>query len=214
MPVANMTQKRRPSSARWLAEHEADPYVHEARRLGFRSRAVFKLREIQEKDRILRPGQIVVDLGAAPGGWSQYARPLLGSKGQLFALDILPFEPVPGVDIIVGDFREDAVLLQLETKIGDQSVDVVLSDMAPNISGIDTADQAGSIHLCELALEFAKAHLKPRGALLVKVFQGEGFDAYLKELRAAFETVTIRKPKASRPRSREVYLLARNFRAV
>lgn len=214
MPLANMTQKRRPSSARWLAEHEADPYVQEARRLGFRSRAVFKLKEIQEKDKILRPGQIVVDLGAAPGGWSQFGRPVLGAKGQMLALDILPFDPIPGVESIVGDFREDAVLLQLEARIGDQSVDVVLSDMAPNVSGIDAADQAGSMHLCELALEFAKAHLKPRGTLLVKIFQGDGFDAYLKQVREAFETVTIRKPKASRPRSREVYLLARNFRAV
>ncbi|WP_028079167.1 23S rRNA (uridine(2552)-2'-O)-methyltransferase RlmE [Solimonas soli] len=209
-----MTQKRRPSSARWIAEHEADPYVQEARRLGYRSRAVFKLKEIQEKDKLLRPGQIVVDLGAAPGGWSQYARPLLGSKGQLFALDILPFDPVPGVDIIVGDFREDAVLHQLEAKVGDQLVDVVLSDMAPNLSGVDIADQASSIYLGELALEFAKAHLKPKGTLLVKAFQGEGFDAYVKAMRDAFETVTIRKPKASRARSSEVYLLARNFRAV
>jgi len=215
MPLtANMTQKRSASSARWLAEHRDDTYVQEARRLGFRSRAVFKLKEIQDQDKILRPGQIVVDLGAAPGSWSQFARPALGAKGQLFALDILPFEPIPNVDIIVGDFREDAVLLQLEAKIGDQSVDVVLSDMAPNLSGIDAADQAGSLHLCELALEFAKAHLKPRGTLVVKAFQGEGFDAYLKQIRAAFETVAIRKPKASRSRSSEVYLLARNFRAV
>ncbi len=209
-----MTQKRRSSSARWLAEHEADPYVQEARRLGLRSRSAFKLKEIQERDRIMKPGQVVVDLGAAPGGWSQVARPLLGARGQLFALDILPFEPIPSVDIIIGDFREDAVLLQLESRVGDQMVDLVLSDMAPNISGVDSADQAASIHLCELALEFAKAHLKPRGSLLVKVFQGEGFDAYLKSLREVFETVVTRKPKASRPRSNEVYLLARNFRAV
>ncbi|MGH8446989.1 MAG: 23S rRNA (uridine(2552)-2'-O)-methyltransferase RlmE [Solimonas sp.] len=209
-----MTQKRRPSSARWLAEHEADTYVHEARRLGYRSRAVFKLKEIQEKDRILKPGQVVVDLGAAPGSGSQYARPLLGAKGQLIALDILPFDPIQAVDIIVGDFREDAVLHQLEAKVGDLSVDVVLSDMAPNLSGIDAADQAGSIYLGELALEFAKANLKPRGTLLVKAFQGDGFDAFVKTMREAFETVTIRKPKASRPRSSEVYLLARNFRAV
>lgn len=209
-----MTQKRRPSSARWLAEHESDHYVQEARRMGYRSRAVFKLKEIQEKDKILRPGQIVVDLGAAPGGWSQFARPILGAKGQLFALDILPFEPIAGVDILVGDFREDAVLLQLESRVGDQMVDFVLSDMAPNLSGIDAADQASSAYLCELALEFAKAHLRPRGGLLVKAFQGEGFDAYLKSMREVFETVHIRKPKASRPRSNEVYLLARNFRAV
>jgi 23S rRNA (uridine2552-2'-O)-methyltransferase len=215
MPVSTtMTQKRRPSSARWIAEHEADPYVQEARRLGYRSRAVFKLKEIQEKDKILKPGQIVVDLGAAPGGWSQYARPLLGAKGKLFALDLLPFDPLPAVDVIVGDFREDAVLHQLEAMVGDQSVDVVLSDMAPNLSGIDIADQATSIYLCELALEFAKAHLKPRGTLLTKAFQGDGFDDYLKSMREAFETVSIRKPKASRARSSEVYLLARNFRAV
>lgn len=209
-----MSQKRRPSSARWIAEHESDPYVHEARRQGFRSRAVFKLKEIQERDRILRPGQIVVDLGAAPGGWSQYARPLVGARGKVFALDILPMDPLPDVDIILGDFREDAVLLQLESQVGDQMVDLVLSDMAPNLSGIDTADQAASIYLCELALEFAKAHLKPKGSLLVKVFQGEGFDEYLRSVREAFESVAIRKPKASRPRSREVYLLARNFCAV
>lgn len=209
-----MGKKRSNSSARWLAEHENDPYVQQARKLGYRSRAVFKLKEIQEKDHILRPGQIVVDLGAAPGGWSQYARSLLGAKGRLIALDILPMEPVQGVEFIHGDFREDAVLKQLEDRVGTQAVDLVLSDMAPNISGIDAADQAASIYLCELALEFARAHLKPRGMLLTKVFQGEGFEAYLKALRQAFETVTIRKPKASRPRSREVYLLAKNFRAV
>ncbi|MFA5940279.1 MAG: 23S rRNA (uridine(2552)-2'-O)-methyltransferase RlmE [Sinimarinibacterium sp.] len=209
-----MTQKRRPSSARWLAEHANDPYVQEARRLGLRSRAAFKLKEIHEKDRILKPGQIVVDLGAAPGGWSQVARPLLGGRGQLFALDILPFDPIPGVDILVGDFREDAVLHQLEARVGDQMVDLVLSDMAPNISGVETTDQTASMYLCELALEFAKAHLKPRGTLLVKAFQGDGFEAYVKAMRASFETVTIRKPKASRPRSSEVYLLARNFHAV
>lgn len=209
-----MGRKRSSSSARWLAEHEADPYVNDARRQGYRSRAVYKLMEIQERDRILKSGQIVVDLGAAPGGWCQYARPLLGARGQMFGLDILPMEPVPGVTFIHGDFREDAVLLQLESQVGDQMVDLVLSDMAPNISGIEAADQAGSIYLCELALEFAKAHLKPRGTLLVKVFQGDGFDAYLQQVREVFESVAVRKPKASRPRSREVYLLARNFRAV
>lgn len=209
-----MSQKRRPSSARWLAEHKADWYVNEARRLGFRSRAVFKLKEIQEKDRLLRPGQIVVDLGAAPGGWSQYARPLLGARGRLIALDILPMEPVAEVEFIEGDFREESVLRALEARVGDHLVDLVLSDMAPNISGVDAADQAGSMYLCELALEFAKAHLKPRGTLLMKAFQGEGFEALVKALRQAFESVTIRKPKASRARSSEVYLLARNFRAV
>lgn len=210
-----MTQKLRPSSKRWLAEHAADHYVHEARRLGYRSRAVFKLKELQEKDRLFRPGQVVVDLGAAPGGWSQFSRPLLGSGGRLLALDILPMTPLAGVDFILGDFREASVLEALEARVGTQAVDLVMSDMAPNITGIDSADQAGSIYLCELALEFARAHLKPRGGVfLTKIFQGEGFDAYLRMLRETFESVTIRKPKASRPRSREVYLLARNFRAV
>lgn len=209
-----MSKKRSSSSTRWLVEHRADTYVQEARRLGYRSRATFKLIEIQGKDRILKPGQIVVDLGAAPGGWSQWARLQLGSKGQLFALDILPMDPLPQVDFIQGDFREEAVLQQLEARLGEQKVDLVLSDMAPNISGIDSADQAGCLHLGELALDFAKAHLKPKGTFLAKMFQGEGFDSYLKSLREVFESVTIRKPKASRPRSKEVYLLARNFRAV
>lgn len=209
-----MSQKRRPSSARWIAEHENDPYVKEARRLGFRSRAVFKLKEINERDRLLRPGMVVVDLGAAPGGWSQLARPLLGPSGRMIALDILPMEPLAGVDVITGDFREETVLRELESKVGSQAVDLVLSDMAPNVSGIDTADQAGQLYLCELALEFARAHLKPRGDLVLKVFQGEGFDAFLKTIRQDFESVTIRKPKASRPRSREVYLLARGLRRV
>ncbi|HEY0916854.1 MAG TPA: 23S rRNA (uridine(2552)-2'-O)-methyltransferase RlmE [Solimonas sp.] len=208
-----MSQKRRPSSARWLAEHKADTYVQEARRLGYRSRAVFKLKEIQEKDRILKQGQVVVDLGSAPGGWSQLARPLLGPSGRLLALDILEMEPLPDVEFILGDFREESVLHQLEAAIGTRAVDLVLSDMAPNLSGIASADQVGSIHLCELALDFAKAHLKPKGVLLVKIFQGEGFDAYLRAMREAFESVTIRKPKASRPRSSEVYLLARGYRA-
>jgi 23S rRNA (uridine2552-2'-O)-methyltransferase len=208
-----MSQKRRPSSARWLAEHESDPYVQEARRLGYRSRAVFKLKEIQEKDRLIKPGQVVVDLGAAPGGWSQLARPLLGPKGRLLALDILPMDPLPDVEFILGDFREESVLKQLEAAVGSQAVDLVLSDMAPNLSGVGAADQAGTIYLCELALEFARAHLKPKGVLLVKIFQGEGFEAYLKAMREAFESVTIRKPKASRARSSEVYLLARGYRA-
>jgi 23S rRNA (uridine2552-2'-O)-methyltransferase len=202
------------SSARWLNEHENDTYVQLARKEGYRSRAVYKLKEINEKDKLLKPGQIVVDLGAAPGGWSQLARPLLGPKGRLIALDILPMPPVPDVEFILGDFREGEVLQQLEDSVGTKTIDLVLSDMAPNLSGIDVSDQVSSIYLCELALDFAKAHLKPKGMFLTKIFQGEGFDEYLKELRQTFETVTVRKPKASRPRSREVYLLARNFRAV
>lgn len=211
---AARSSKRSASSARWIAEHESDPYVLEARRQGFRSRAVFKLKEIQERDKLLKPGQVVVDLGAAPGGWSQFARPLVGTRGVVMALDILPMDPLPGVDFIQGDFRDDAVLLRLEARVGDQMVDVVLSDMAPNISGIDTADQATSIYLCELALEFAKVHLKPRGSMLVKLFQGEGSEAYLKAVREVFDSVAIRKPKASRQRSREVYVLARGFKPV
>lgn len=209
-----MTQKRSASSARWLAEHEADPYVREARRLGYRSRAVFKLREIQDRDRLFRPGMVVVDLGAAPGGWSQLARPLLGPQGRLIALDILPMDPLPDVEVITGDFREDEVLSELESRIGNQAVDLVMSDMAPNVSGIATADQAGQIYLCELALDFARAHLKPGGHFLAKVFQGDGFDGFLRTLRQEFDSVVIRKPKASRPRSREVYLLARSLRRV
>ena len=210
-----MSKKRTASSNRWLVEHRADAYVQEARRLGYRSRAIYKLKEIHERDRLLKPGQTVVDLGAAPGSWSQYVRPLLGPKGRLIALDILPMQPLPGVDLILGDFREESVLRELEVRVGEGPVvDLVLSDMAPNISGISAADQAGTVHLCELALEFAKTRLKPGGILLAKIFQGEGFDAYLKLLRGCFESVVIRKPKASRSRSREVYLLARKLRTV
>ena len=210
-----MGKKRTASSKRWLAEHEADHYVHEARRLGYRSRAVFKLKEIQERDRLIRPGMTVVDLGAAPGGWSQYVRPLLGAAGRLVALDILPMEPVPDVSFICGDFREAGALEQLEAQVGGaRAVDLVISDMAPNISGVNSADQAAAMFLAELALDFARNHLRPGASFLSKAFQGEGFEAYVKQLRESFATVQIRKPKASRPRSREVYLLARNFRLL
>jgi 23S rRNA (uridine2552-2'-O)-methyltransferase len=209
-----MGNGRSKSSARWLAEHESDPYVQQARKLGYRSRAVFKLKEINERDRLLKPGMTVVDLGAAPGGWCQIARPLLGKSGRMVALDILSMEPVDDVEFICGDFREESVLKQLEALVPPGSADLVLSDMAPNLSGIDTADQASSIYLCELALEFAVQRLKPGGAMLVKAFQGEGFDAYLTTLRKTFSSVAIRKPKASRARSREVYLLARECRLV
>jgi 23S rRNA (uridine2552-2'-O)-methyltransferase len=203
-------KKRTPSSKRWIQEHEADHYVQESRRLGYRSRAVFKLKEIQERDRLLKQGMTVVDLGASPGGWSQYARPLLGSKGRLLALDILPMEPLPQVDFILGDFREAPVLEQLEALIGASAVDLVLSDMSPNITGIEVADQAAGIYLSELALDFAGKHLKRGGSMLVKAFQGADFESYIKSLRKSFGTVQVRKPKASRPRSPEVYLLARN----
>lgn len=209
-----MGKKRTPSSKRWIAEHEADTYVHEARRLGYRSRAVFKLKELNERDQLIKPGMVVVDLGAAPGGWCQYARPLLGPRGRLVALDILPIEPISGVEIIEGDFREASVLEKLQALAPPAGVDLVLSDIAPNISGIDAADQAASVYLAELALEFAKERLKPGGNFLTKLFQGEGFDDYVRQLRTCFKTVQIRKPKASRPRSREVYLLARNFQVL
>lgn len=206
-----MGKKRTASSKRWIAEHENDPYVQEARRLGYRSRAVFKLKEIHEKDRILRPGITVVDLGAAPGGWSQFARPLLGKNGRLIALDILPMEPLPDVEFICGDFRENEVLAQLESLAPPSSVDLVLSDIAPNISGVDAADAAASSYLADLVLDFSDQRLKRGGVLLTKMFQGEGYEAYVRTLRSKFGSVTVRKPKASRPRSREVYLLARNY---
>ncbi|MGQ0585984.1 MAG: 23S rRNA (uridine(2552)-2'-O)-methyltransferase RlmE [Gammaproteobacteria bacterium] len=206
-----MSKKRSASSKRWLREHETDPYVQKARREGYRSRAVYKLEELDQRDRLLKPGISIVDLGAAPGGWCQYIERKLGQRVRIVATDILPMDPVAGTNFtfIRGDFREAVVLAQIEAAVGADRVDLVLSDMAPNISGVDAADQAGSVHLAELALEFARARLKPGGAFVVKLFQGEGFDAYLKLLRQAFTKVALRKPKASRPRSREIYLVAR-----
>jgi 23S rRNA (uridine2552-2'-O)-methyltransferase len=210
-----VAKKHKPSSKRWLHEHEIDHYVLESRRLGYRSRAIFKIKEIAERDRLLKPGMTVVDLGAAPGGWSQYVRPALGPKGRVIAVDVLPMEPLRDVDFLLGDFREEATLHQLEALVGGgRRVDLVLSDMAPNITGIDTADAAAIVHLGELALEFARQNLKEGGAFLTKVFQGEGIEDYTRQVRAHFGTVQVRKPKASRPRSREIYLLARNFRVV
>lgn len=202
------------SSQRWLHEHFTDPYVQRAKQEGWRSRAVYKLMEMQEKDRILRPGQVVVDLGAAPGGWSQYAAGVIGDKGSLFALDILPMDSFAGVDFIQGDFTEQAVFEQLLARLDGRTVDVVLSDMAPNMSGQGSVDQPRAMYLAELALDFALRVLGPQGVYLVKLFQGAGFDAYLRDLRAQFASVTMRKPDASRSRSREVYALARNPRVV
>ena len=203
---------RSKSSARWLREHFTDEYVKRAQQDGYRSRAVYKLLEIHEKDRLLRPGLAVVDLGAAPGGWSQLATRLVGGQGRVMALDILPMEPLPSVEFIEGDFRETAVLDQLLAALDGRSVDLVLSDMAPNTSGVKAVDQPSSLYLAELALDFARQCLKPGGDFLVKAFQGEGFDKFLKELRVAFATVAPRKPRASRARSAEQYLLARNYR--
>jgi 23S rRNA (uridine2552-2'-O)-methyltransferase len=202
---------RTKSSRRWLDRHFSDPYVKRAQKEGYRSRAVYKLLEIQEKDRLIGPGMRVVDLGAAPGGWSQVAARLTGSTGEVVALDVLPMEPLPGVTFIQGDFREDEPLAELRAALGDAPVDLVLSDMAPNVSGT-AADQPRTIYLCELALELARQVLKPGGALVVKIFQGEGFDAFLKDLRGSFSRVVSRKPKSSRPESRELYLVARGFR--
>jgi 23S rRNA (uridine2552-2'-O)-methyltransferase len=209
-----VTKKRSASSKRWLHEHRSDTYVKQARHEGYRSRAVYKLEELDQRDHLLRPGISMVDLGAAPGGWSQYAQRRLGDKARIVALDVLPMDPLPGVTFIQGDFREAPVLDALEAAVGEAKVDLVLSDMAPNISGVDAADQAGTVHLAELALEFARVRLKPGGVFVAKLFQGEGFDEFLKELRQNFSKVSLRKPKASRPRSREIYLVARGLRVV
>ncbi len=199
------------SSRRWLDRHVNDEYVKKAAREGYRSRAAYKLLEIQQKDRILEPGMTVVDLGAAPGGWSQVAAQATGARGRVLALDILAMDPLPGVTFIRGDFQENDTLKRLRGILQQQPVDLVISDMAPNVSGMKAVDQPRSIYLCELALDLAREVLRPGGGLLVKVFQGEGFDQYLRELRRAFTRVKTRKPKASRDRSREVYLVARNY---
>lgn len=198
---------RSKSSGRWLREHFDDPYVKQAQAAGWRSRAVFKLQELHEKYGIIRKGMTVVDLGAAPGGWSQFALQVLDGHGRVIALDVLDMEPLAGVTFIQGDFTEVEPLALLENELNGRQVDLVLSDMAPNMSGMDAVDQPRSMYLAELALEFARQWLKPGGAFVVKVFQGEGFDAFLKECRSAFDKVVVRKPGASRPRSREVYLL-------
>ena len=197
------------SSKRWLSEHFDDEYVKMAQQKGFRSRSAFKLLELQEKYQLVKSGMIVVDLGAAPGGWCQVVQPIVGDSGRVLALDILGIEPIHGVEIIQGDFTEHEPMQALEAAIGKRAVDLVLSDLAPNMSGMATIDQAKAMYLAELALEFTKAHLKPGGDYVVKLFQGTDFDGYVREVRSLFSKVQVRKPKASRPRSREVYLLAR-----
>ncbi|GAB4182241.1 MAG: 23S rRNA (uridine(2552)-2'-O)-methyltransferase RlmE [Wenzhouxiangellaceae bacterium] len=204
---------RSKSSQRWLREHFDDHWVKRAQQEGWRSRAVFKLEEIQEKDQLLKPGQVVVDLGAAPGGWSQWTAALQDGNGTVLALDILPMEPLANVEFILGDFREEEPLQKLQQALAGRQVDIVLSDMAPNISGMKAVDQPRAMYLAELAADFAAQHLKPGGDFLVKVFQGEGFDSFLSSLREQYTRVLTRKPKASRPRSRELYLLARGLRA-
>ncbi len=206
--------KRSKSSQRWLKEHFDDPFVTRAQQEGYRSRAVYKLAEIDRRDRLFRPGMRVVDLGAAPGGWSQYAADKVGPSGRVVGSDILAMEPIPGVEIVTGDFREDTVLQAILEKLGGERADLVLSDIAPNLSGMDAVDQPRTIYLCELALDLAVRVLKPNGTFLVKVFQGQGSDDFLRELKRRFLRVSIRKPEASRGRSREVYVLARELRDV
>ncbi len=206
--------KRSKSSARWLAEHAADPYVQRAHAEGWRSRAVFKLEEIQRSDRLLRPGMTVVDLGAAPGGWSQYAARLLAGRGRVIALDLLEMPALAGVEFIQGDFADDAVLERLRALLGEVPVDLVMSDMAPNMSGMSDVDHDRSMHLVDLAVDFAAKALRPGGDLLLKVFQGREFQPLVARLRRSFESVKFRKPKASRARSAEVYVLARGYRLV
>lgn len=197
-----------------MDEHLEDEFVRRARKEGWRSRAVYKLMEIQEKDRILKAGMTIVDLGAAPGAWSQYAAQQVGSRGRVIALDLLPMDALAGVEFIQGDFREPETLAALEEALGEQSPGLVLCDMAPNISGMATVDQPRAMYLAELALAFARARLAPGGALVTKVFQGEGSDALVKAAREDFGTVRMRKPKASRDRSREFYLVAGNYRVM
>jgi 23S rRNA (uridine2552-2'-O)-methyltransferase len=203
---------RTKSSASWLARHLSDPFVKQAQRDGYRSRSAYKLIELQEKDRLIRPGMRIMDLGAAPGGWSQVASRLVGQKGRVLATDILPMDSLRNVDFIQGDFTEDAIVRQLLDWLGGEKFDLILSDIAPNLTGIDSADQASSIHFLELALDTVRRTLKPGADFVAKMFQGSGSDQYLKELRAHFEKVLIRKPAASRKESREVYLVAKGFK--
>ena len=204
-------KSRSKSSGRWLQEHFDDEYVKKSQKDGYRSRAVYKLLEIDEKDQLLKPGMTVVDLGAAPGSWSEVAAQRVGEKGRVIALDILPMDSLPGVIFIQGDFREEGPYNALLEALGDSPVDLVMSDMAPNISGMKAVDQPRAMYLAELALELARKVLKPGGDLLVKAFNGEGIDVFKQELRKDFKLLIVRKPKASRPRSSEIYLLARGY---
>ncbi len=201
------------SSQRWLSEHFSDEYVKLAQKRGYRSRAVFKLEEIDSRDRLLKPNISVVDLGAAPGGWSQYVAEKIGKHGKIIALDILPVEAIPGVDIIQGDFQDERVLNQLLDALEGKLVDLVLSDIAPNMSGTRIVDQSRAMYLAELALDMARKVLVPGGSFVTKLFMGAGFDEYQKDVRKSFASVANRKPKASRDRSREVYLVGKGFKA-
>ena len=211
-PDTELMAKKRSSSKAWLKEHRDDPYVQQAQREGYRSRACYKLLELQERDKLIRPGMTVLDLGSAPGGWSQVAVALVGHSGRVIASDILPMDTIAGVEFIQGDFTEEEVFEQLLAALAGTPVDLVISDMAPNMSGLNAVDQPRSIYLVELALDMARQVLAPGGAFVSKVFQGEGFDELYRDTRESFDRVLTRKPKASRPRSREVYVVARGFR--
>jgi len=203
---------RSKTSASWLNEHVNDPYVKKAQVDGYRSRASYKLIEINEKDKLIKSGDIVMDLGSAPGGWSQIVAPWVGDKGRVIASDILPMDSLAGVDFIQGDFTEESVFEEIMRVLGDNEVDTVISDMAPNMSGVNATDQYSSMYLVELALDMARQVLKPKGSFCAKVFQGVGYDEYLKDVRSSFDKVFIRKPAASRPRSREVYIVGKGFK--
>jgi 23S rRNA (uridine2552-2'-O)-methyltransferase len=203
---------RSKSSGRWLKEHVNDPFVKQAQKDGYRSRASYKLIALNERDKLIKPGMLVIDLGSAPGGWSQVASKMVGDSGKLIASDILPMDALPDVDFIQGDFTEESVFDEIMSVIADRPVDVVISDMAPNISGVSSADQAGSIYLIELALDMAQRVLKPNGSFVAKAFQGEGYDEFVQLVREQFQNVFIRKPEASRARSREVYVVGKGFK--
>jgi len=206
------TMSRSKSSKRWLQEHHQDAYVLKAREQGYRSRAVFKLEEIQQKDHILKSGQFVLDLGAAPGGWSEYASRIVGAQGRIIALDLLPIEPIAGVEFLQGDFSEQHTLDELLASVGERRFDLVLSDMAPNLSGMHSVDQPRSIYLAELAFDLAREFLTPQGFFVIKLFQGEGFEDFIAQLRLSFQSVKLRKPDSSRARSNEIYAVCSGLR--
>jgi len=203
---------RSKSSNEWLRRHVNDPYVKKAQLEGYRSRSAYKLIELNEKDRLIKPNMFLLDLGSAPGGWSQVASKLIGRNGRVLATDILPMEPIKNVDFVQGDFNDEAVVAQLMEKLGGEKFDLIISDIAPNITGIDSADQASSMHFLELALDTVQKTLKPGASFVAKMFQGSGSDLYLKELRTSFEKVLTRKPGASRAESREVFIVAKGFK--
>lgn len=205
---------RSKSSGSWLQEHINDPYVKQAQKDGYRSRASYKLLQLHEKDRLLRPGMLVIDLGSAPGGWSQVASRIVGEQGKVVATDILAMEPIRNVDFVLGDFTDEKVLARVLDLLGGRKPDLIICDIAPNISGIDSADQAAAMYLVELALDMARKVLKSKGDFAAKVFQGAGSEAFLKDLRTSFDKVHVRKPAASRPRSREVYVVGKGFKYV